>query len=131
MSDQDAVLLANDAFYRALAEGDLEAMDGLWARQAPVACIHPGWGVLAGRDEVMGSWEAIFSHDPPAITCRDARAHICGEAAFVTCYETLDEGVLVATNIFVREGEAWKMVHHQAGPIAPIPSAPAQPGTMH
>ncbi|MFQ5786213.1 MAG: nuclear transport factor 2 family protein, partial [Alphaproteobacteria bacterium] len=27
-------------------------------------------------------------------------------------------GCLVATNVFVREGAAWKMVHHQAGPTA-------------
>ena len=53
-------LAANDAFYAALSGKDIAAMDGLWARTAEVTCIHPGWNVLAGRDHVMASWEAIL-----------------------------------------------------------------------
>jgi len=26
--------------------------------------------------------------------------------------------VLIATNLFVREGRSWKITHHQAGPVA-------------
>ena len=26
--------------------------------------------------------------------------------------------MLIATNLFVREGPDWKMAHHQAGPVA-------------
>ena len=40
--DEHAVLAANAAFYRAFAERDVDAMDALWARSIPVACIHPG-----------------------------------------------------------------------------------------
>lgn len=130
MSDQDAVLSANEAFYRALAEGDLAVMEELWARRAPVACIHPGWGPLLGREQVMESWEAIFSHGPPSIESRDAHAHVHGEAALVTCYEVLPEGLLAATNFFVREDGAWKLVHHHAGPAATSPPRERQ-GTMH
>ena len=46
MSDENrALLAANEAFYRAFASRDAEAMAGLWARTVPVACIHPGWDV--------------------------------------------------------------------------------------
>ena len=41
-----------------------------------------------------------------------------GEVAFVTCHEVLPSGRLAATNVFVREGDAWRLVHHQATPIA-------------
>ena len=27
----------------------------LWAQRLPVACIHPGWGVLTGREAVVGT----------------------------------------------------------------------------
>src|SRR3546814_17800766 len=47
---------------------------------------------------------------------RGARAHRCGEAAFVTCYEVIGDSLLAATNIFVLEDGGWKLVHHQAGP---------------
>ena len=48
MSDEEAVLAANEAFYRAFAARDFAAMDALWAAEAPVACIHPGWDALVG-----------------------------------------------------------------------------------
>src|SRR5438128_8412277 len=37
------VLEANAAFYAAFAQRDADAMDALWAREVPVACLHPGW----------------------------------------------------------------------------------------
>ena len=116
MSQHDAVLFANEAFYLAFASRDLAAMTDLWAARVPVSCIHPGWAPLLGRDEVLQSWEGIFSGEAPPITCHGARAHVYGEAATVLCYERIPENYLIATNIYVREGGLWKMVHHQAGP---------------
>ncbi len=117
MADEQTVLFVNEAFYQAFADGDLAAMDAVWAREAPVACIHPGWAALDGREAVMESWRAILDNENrPAIRCRAAKAHVLSGAAFVICYETIGQGVLVATNVFVREGRSWKMVHHQAGP---------------
>ena len=60
MSDESAVLSANEAFYAAFDAGDSEAMTTLWARKAPVACTHPGWTVIADRDKVLESWAAIL-----------------------------------------------------------------------
>ena len=121
MSDEQAVLFANEAFYRAFADGDESAMDAVWARSAPVACIHPGWAALAGREAVMESWRAILSNpNRPVIEMRGAGAYLYGDTAFVICYETVGKAWLAATNAFVREDGAWKMVHHQAGPtVAP------------
>lgn len=117
MPTEEAVLAANEAFYRAFDSGDLDAMESLWARHMPVACIHPGSAVLTDRRTVMESWRTILdSGARPSISCCEATAHLCGDAAFVTCYEDLRQGFLVATNIFVWEDDRWKMVHHQAGP---------------
>jgi hypothetical protein len=55
MNDSDAVLAANLEFYRAFTTRDVDAMEALWARQAPVACVHPGWPPLADRKAVMES----------------------------------------------------------------------------
>ena len=46
MSELDAILFANEAFYHAFADGDSAAMEALWASQTPVCCIHPGWGAI-------------------------------------------------------------------------------------
>ena len=124
MADTEAVLFANEAFYRAFADRDLTAMDALWSRARKVCCIHPGWIPIFGRDEVMASWEAILGDaEAPDIGCDAARAHVLGGAAFVVCYESLGGGYLAATNVFVREGAVWKLVHHQAGPVPTPPPA--------
>ena len=128
MSESAAVLFANDAFYAAFQSRDLEAMDGLWASAAPVACIHPGWPALSGREDVMDSWRSILNGDsPPDIRCRNAEAFVHGESAFVICYELVGGGVLVASNLFVREEGQWRMVHHQAGPVNMIPDSLKEP----
>ena len=122
MSEHAAVNFANEAFYLAFSTRDLEAMGALWARHAPVTCIHPGWSALIGRDAVMESWQAILTNpNSPAVDCRKSAAHLFGDVGYVICYETLDQGILVATNIFVREEGTWKMTHHQAGATESVP----------
>ncbi|MCC6748405.1 MAG: nuclear transport factor 2 family protein [Deltaproteobacteria bacterium] len=116
---RQAILAANEAFYEAFAQRDLEAMDLVWAEQAPVACIHPGWDVLLGREQVMAAWDAILSSpSAPKIVCSHESIHVCGDAAYVVCRETAGEGTLIATNLFVLENGRWRLAHHQAGPLA-------------
>jgi ketosteroid isomerase-like protein len=118
MDDSDAVLAANLEFYRAFTTRDLAAMDALWARVAPVACIHPGWPPLADRDEIIQSWRGILSNPAsPRIACYDERVLVYGETALVICEEELDGGTLIASNFFVREDGEWRLAHHQAGQL--------------
>ena len=117
MSELDAVLFANEAFYRAFCDKDSAAMDTVWAVSSPVCCIHPGWEAIHGRADIIASWRAIFSSGgSPEITCAAPRVHFYGDSAFVVCFEEIGGDYLIATNYFVREKGRWKMVHHQAGP---------------
>ena len=112
------VATANEAFYAAFAGRDVGAMDVVWARAHPVTCIHPGWNVLSGREAVMESWEAILSNpEQPRIVAGGAQVQILGEVAIVTCREWVAGNPLAATNVFVREADRWRIVHHQAGPV--------------
>ena len=134
MPDEEAVLAANEEFYRAFAARDLAAMDALWARETPVACVHPGWDALVGRDPVMESWAAILGGaGAPQIRCEAPRAFLLGAGAFVICREVLEQGRLIATNVFAREAAGWRMVHHQAGPAgrAAPPAAERPTGPLH
>ena len=135
-SDEEAVLAANEAFYRAFATRDFAAMDAVWASHTPVACIHPGWDALVGRDMVMESWAAILGGaGAPQIRCEAPRVFVLGPSAFVICREVLEQGRLIATNVFAREPAGWRMVHHQAGPGGQAqPSRPTSerpPGPLH
>lgn len=119
MTDRDAVLAQNRAFYRAFTERDYPAMDALWAASLPVSCIHPGWAVLFGREAVMDAWEDVLgAPNGPAIQPRNERVTLYGDTALVLCEEVLGGAVLAATNLFVREDGEWKLAHHQAGPVA-------------
>ncbi len=114
----DEILAANQRFYEAFAHADLGAMDDLWARAAPVSCVHPGWGALVERDEIMMSWRAILDGEAPnEIAYGAAEAYPGEDMAYVLCNETIGEAELVATNVFIREDGEWKMVHHHAGPV--------------
>ncbi|PPR60809.1 MAG: hypothetical protein CFH10_01380 [Alphaproteobacteria bacterium MarineAlpha4_Bin2] len=122
MSDTDAVLFANEAFYVGFSGGDADAINALWANVAPVSCIHPGWEPLSGRKAVVESWRRIIRGGAPAIRCRDPEVLLYGDTATVLCYEEVDGSFLIATNLFVREAGAWKMVHHHAGPTRGKPA---------
>ena len=127
-SQQAAVLAANESFYRAFAARDLAAMDRVWAHEVAVACVHPGWAPLLGRDAVMESWAGILGNpSSPNIRCLQAQASVYDEVAMVLCYEVVERGYLVATNLFVREGGGWKLFHHQAGPTTAQPADPTTP----
>ena len=131
MSQEATVLFANEAFYIAFAGRDADGMDAVWATREQLTCIHPGWPPLTGRKLVMRSWREILSKPTaPDIRCDSARAYVNGDTAYVICTERLSGGELVATNIFVREAGAWKLVHHQAAP-APMPPSTDPQDTRH
>lgn len=122
------VLFANDAFYLAFRERDLDAMERLWARNSPVVCIHPGWNPLTSRQEIMASWEAILTNpEAPRIQCYGGQVFSHATLATVICYEQLEGGILVATNNFVLENDEPRIVHHQASDCADPPAPPQTP----
>jgi ketosteroid isomerase-like protein len=128
-TETDEVLSANLEFYRALTSCDYPAMNAVWARDVPVHCVHPGWPAIVGREAVMQSWHGILANpEPTRVACHDDRAVVYPAFAVVICEEELSAGLLVATNMFVKEGGRWRMFHHQASPlIGRQRPAPLQP----
>lgn len=134
MAQHEAVLFANEAFYLAFRGRDVDGMNDLWAENAAVSCIHPGWHALHGREAVLESWESILANEgSPDIRCRDPRAAVYGETATVICFEEIGGDYLIATNVFHREAGRWRMVHHQAAPTngAPTDDPDADPQKMN
>jgi hypothetical protein len=133
---EDLVLAANQAFYDAFAGRDVVAMEALWARESPVACIHPGWNPLTDRDEIVAAWTAILRNpEAPDVTVENAVALMLGDTAMVICHERVAGALLACTNLFRLESGLWRMVLHQAGPVGEEPPArdeePPPPHRMH
>ena len=124
---EQAILAANERFYRAFNEADVAAMSALWATRAPVACLHPGEPLVVGRQQVLHRWREILSMSQAfKLRCDRPTVQVLGTTALVYCYEGVgDEAAhLAATNVFVFEDGSWRMVHHHAGPLAnPLPAA--------
>ncbi len=118
MTTEDDVLQANERFYQAFNLKDAALMDAVWAGKHAVTCVHPGWNVLEGRDDVLESWHNILRNpNQPRIVAGGATVSLFGELALVLCRELVAGSPLVATNVFVLEDGAWKLLHHQSSPV--------------
>ncbi|WP_442753992.1 nuclear transport factor 2 family protein [Methylocystis sp. JAN1] len=121
--DEDSLLAANAAYYRAFAARDLAAMEAIWAEEG-VTCVHPGWPALIGCAPVVASYRDIFRNpSQETVTAREERALIEGEDGRVFCVEEVGGGLLLATNWFRMIAGKWRLLHHQASPLAPPPTA--------
>lgn len=135
MSERESVLFANEAFYQAFNDRDSETMAALWAQRVEVACLHPGWPPLFGREVVLQSWRSILSNpNQPPLQVLQPTVHLLDEAALVVCYEAIEGQYLIASNLFVHEDGAWRLAHHQSGPTNGRPEAVSEanePRTRH
>ena len=110
-----SALRVNKTFYAAIADGDLRAMDELWARDEPVLCIHPGSPPLQGRVAVMASWSEIFDGGAPPISYTEDSVSLIRGIAFVSCLEHIGAKTLSALNVLIWEDAQWRFVSHHAG----------------
>ena len=118
------VRAAQLSFYEAFSAGDFQAMDRLWSTESHVRVVHPGMSSMEGREAVMSSWKQILASTTAGtedfrIKPSRTQVEICGLVAICSCIETTSKGRgnLEAVNIYKREGGAWRMILHQAGPI--------------
>ncbi|MGW8802670.1 nuclear transport factor 2 family protein [Streptomyces sp. NPDC055775] len=134
-ADIAAVEQANTAFYEAMERGDLDELSGLWlpGEDLTISCVHPGWPVLSGRGEVLRSYALIMANtEYIQFFLTDVGVSMTGDTALVTCTENIlsggpaeDDGELgplvgqlvVATNVFRRTGDGWKLWSHHGSPV--------------
>lgn len=123
------------AFYQAFSDCDLAAMEAVWADEDP-SCIHPGGALLRGRDEVLDSWAAIFAD---AVAPR-IRVHVIsrvseGGLAVHLVREQISHGEhtshVLATNVFRRFDEGWRMIAHHGSVPPPKRDPAAAPRLLH
>src|SRR4051812_3013597 len=118
----EAVRAANQAFYRAFESLALEWMDAVWSHAGQVTCVHPGWALADGWPAVRDSWATIFGNTADIrFTVEDEHIDVRGDLAWVVCLERIRtggaSGAILATNVFRREGGAWRLVHHHGSPV--------------
>ena len=124
--DRAAVIAANREFYRAFNQRDIATIDQLWARGAPLVCMHPNQVPLVDRAAIVRSWQRILATpNLPLVQCQDEILIAKRHMATVVCREVAATIQLIATNVFVKEEGAWRLVHHQSGNVPFKKPAPA------
>ncbi|MFC0601952.1 nuclear transport factor 2 family protein [Streptomyces palmae] len=131
-TDAELVELANTALYEAMEQGDQSTLERLWL-EGDVSCVHPGWPVLRGRGDVLRSYALIMANtEYIQFFLTDVEVAVSADAALVTCTENIlsggpadEDGELgplvgqrvVATNVFRRTAEGWRLWSHHASPV--------------
>lgn len=127
---------AEAAFYRAFENADLDAMMQVWLDADYVECIHPMSHRLMGIDAIRNSWQEIFknsSHllfetlETHRIKQNDLAVHVVNEHFTVKDNQTVQ---ILATNIYERTPQGWRMILHHASPTPKPTTEPNRP-TVH
>ena len=123
------------AFYEALEKADLEAMMGVWADDEEVICIHPGGPRLVGHEAVREAWRLVFQGGARltvqigqvlAMQSMMMATH-CVHEFIAIKGEARPAAPVVATNVYVRSGNGWKMLLHHSSPSPKVEQPAAQP----
>jgi hypothetical protein len=124
MSAEEDIRKASDKFYAALnstLNGDWTPMADVWSRNPDVSTMHPPGGTEVGWDEIRASWENFAKISSSGmVELRDQRICVGEDLAYETGTEHVN--VLMAkdqvqssfrvSNVYRREGNDWRMVHH-------------------
>jgi uncharacterized protein (TIGR02246 family) len=131
--DHSAVESLNTAFYQAFEQGDLDLMTTIWLDDPQALCVHPGALPVTGTSAINRSWAVIMANTPYIqFFLTDVQVSVLGDVASVTCTEnvlTADAGTddssfagtrAVATNVFVRSRDTWRLWIHHASPVMSV-----------
>ena len=126
------------AFYEALNRADVDALMALFAEDEEIICVHPGGPRLHGHAAIQQSWEAIL--DKGGLQIRPSQLY---ETNNLMCsVHTVVEGVtstanaepahLIATNVYMKTPQGWRMVvHHVSVAPGPVPAAHHAASSLH
>lgn len=129
------------AFYDALQRADLEALMACWADEDEVVCVHPGGPRLVGGGAIRAAFEAMFASGN--VRARPERVrkvetlvsavHSLLERIEVLTHEGPREAWVVATNVYQKTAQGWRMVAHHASPGSPheLADPNERPAVLH
>ena len=119
--DIESVKAANQRFYDAFGALDIDAMEAAWEPSDRALCIHPGWPALVGWEPIKASWQGIFDNATLMhFNIQYLNAASQGDCGWVTCVGNITSVLqgrasnfgILATNIFVRTPQGWRMTAH-------------------
>ena len=110
--------------YEAMRRGDVERLMALWSDDDEICCIHPGGKRLVGASAIRASFEAIFGngaidaepHRVRRVESHSSAVHSVLERIRVRSAEGEQFAWVIATNVYVKSTDGWRLVAHHASP---------------
>jgi ketosteroid isomerase-like protein len=108
-------------------------MLALWLDVPGSVCVHPGMPPVHGAGAIGRSWALVMAHTPYIqFFLTDLAVELREDVALVTCTENVltgdaatgpdafGGGKAVATNVFVRTTDGWRLWIHHASPVLSV-----------
>ena len=111
-------------FYEALQRGDIDRLMALWSDDDEISCVHPGGRRLVGAVAIRAAFDAMFAHGaidarPEKVRRLDTHStavHSVLERIRVMGPEGERFAWVVATNVYLKAAQGWRLVAHHASP---------------
>lgn len=120
---------AEAAFYEAVERCDLRALERIWALGEGVVCVHPGIDRAEGRVAVLDSFARMFAGSArlgfeivDVVASRTERLAVHHARERIRLEGRL-AAVMAATNVYVLQGEGWRLLMHHASHEGGSPAA--------
>ncbi|MES2686638.1 MAG: nuclear transport factor 2 family protein [Pseudomonadota bacterium] len=115
------------AFYEALQSGDIDKLMACWADEDDIVCVHPGGPRLLGPGAIRAAFDAMFANGTirahpekvHKVEAMSAGVHSVLERIEVMTEEGLRHAYVIATNVYNKTAQGWRMVAHHASPGTP------------
>ena len=114
-------------FYEALQRGDIERLMSVWSDDEEISCVHPGGPRVVGAGAIRAAFESIFAHG--AVNARPEKVrrlqtlscavHSVLEQIQIMTPEGPQSAWVVATNVYLKTAQGWRLVSHHASPGSP------------
>lgn len=127
------------SFYEALRNGDLEQLMACWAEEEDIVCVHPGGPRWIGAAAIRHTFEGIFANGP--VQARPERVHKILSLACAVHHliERIDvqtphgqqQAFVIATNVYQKTPQGWRMVAHHTSPGTKHDAVDAETPVLH
>jgi ketosteroid isomerase-like protein len=112
------------AFYQALQNADIEKLMACWADEDDIVCNHPGGPRVVGAMAIRATFEAMFANGSIRAWPERVRKTVSVAAAVHNLLERVEvltpEGPrhawVIATNVYHKTAQGWRLVAHHASP---------------
>jgi ketosteroid isomerase-like protein len=112
------------AFYDALQSGDIDRLMACWADEDEIVCIHPGGPRLVGAVAIRATFESMFSNGSIRAWPERTRKMQAVASAVHNVLERIEvltpdgpgQAWAIATNVYHKTAQGWRMVAHHASP---------------